>query len=358
MRVSRRCAFVASVPLIVLPMLASCCASSLYELATPNPVVHLPLDESPHCTGGEWWYYSGRLATDQGHGYGIEAVIFHAPGLPPLGLTEVWIAHYAILDEATGVFTYDQTRRLQIPSTIAPVHGFSLSTPILHLQGGDGHDHIQAAMSTGQMALNLDLEDIRGPILYDKTGYVDYGSAGQSFYYSRPRMQATGTLRIDGQDQSVTGTLWFDHQWGRDVDNPWLQWDWFSLRLDDGSCVMLFSFRSSVPPVTMGTYIPAQGEPVSLTSSDFAVTPTRFWQSPHTQNIYPTAWHITIPAQDLTLDVLAVAEDQEFDARSTTLNIYWEGLCAISGTQDTTTISGDAYVEMTNFSSTDSGFRP
>ncbi len=54
-----------------------CCPDALYELAAPAPHVRLPIDEAPHCFGGgEWWYYTGQLRTDDGRGVGVETVIF------------------------------------------------------------------------------------------------------------------------------------------------------------------------------------------------------------------------------------------------------------------------------------------
>ncbi len=47
--------------------------------------------------------------------------------------------------------------------------------------------------------------------------------------------------------------------------------------------------------------------------------------------------------------VSATALDQEIDARTTTFNVYWEGLCTVEGTQAGDPISGDAYVELTNY---------
>lgn len=332
----------------ILLTAASCCPASLYEILAPHPTVRLPLDEAPHCAGGEWWYYTGRVTTDQGRSYGIEAVIFHTADLSVFRTHEAWAAHYAVLDKTTGAFTYDQEIWLATRNAASTYQGFQLDTPLIQMAGLDGRDRLQAAMSDGQLALDLQLVDQRGPILHGGTGYVDYGEAGHSFYYSRPEMQATGTLLIDGQLQNVTGTLWFDRQWGRDVNNPWLQWDWFSLRLSDGSCVMMFVFHDATPPLAMGTYVPPEGEATTLASKDFVITPTTFWKSPHTDGVYPTAWQIQIPSQNLALEVTAAAQDQEVDSRQTTLNVYWEGLCTVIGMRSDQSITGDSYVEMTN----------
>ena len=330
---------------------AGCCPSVVYEATATEPTVRLPLDEAPHeCGGFEWWYYTGRVASDDGLGYGVEAVIFRVPRIPLGILGEVWIAHYAVLDESTGDFTYDQVRFLG-PSLLARVThaGFDLRTPLVQITGSQGQDHLRAAMSDGSYALDLMLGDERGAVVHGSGGYVLYGTAGPAFYYSRPRMQATGTIQIAGRPQSVSGYVWFDRQWGRNLTNPWLNWDWFSLRLEDGPDVMLFVLHEEDGPTLGGTYIPSDGESYPLAADDFSVTPTSWWTSPHTGIRYPAAWRIQVIPQELKLTVVAVAEDQELDARPTTLNVYWEGLCSVTGTHGDQSVDGHAYVELANY---------
>lgn len=353
-----------AIALIVTALPTGCCPQGLYEIINSNPVVRLPLDESPHCVGGEWWYYTGRLVDGAARSYGVQAVVFHTSGLPPFGMGGGWIAHYAVLEESTGTFTYNQGVWYTPPGSPSGTgSGFNLQTPLIRMHGLDGNDHLQANMYDGRFALDLHLTDQRGPILHGADGYVDYGANGRAFYYSRPQMQATGTLLVDGQEQAVNGMLWFDRQWGRHVNDPCLAWDWFSVRLDDGTCVMVFVFRDQTsaaaygtasPSRVMGTFIPPAGNTVSLYSGDFTIEPIRTWTSPHTQDTYPVAWQIDIPSEQLQLTVTAVADDQELDARATSLNVYWEGLCTVTGKCQGKTVSGDAYAEMTNYPPTGS----
>jgi predicted secreted hydrolase len=331
---------------------AGCCPDTWYEVLASDPTVRLPLDESPHCSGGEWWYYSGRLQTDDARGYGIEAVIFHVPPAVLVIPEQGWAAHFAVLDESSGAFRYDQVRAFEPGGRGSrPSDGFDLQTDLVRMSGSEGHDHLQAAMLDGSYSIDLTLEDQRGPILHGGDGYVPYGEDGRSFYYSRPRMQARGTLLIDGQPHQAEGTLWFDRQWGRDVRNPWLSWDWFSIRLDNDTEVMLFVFRGENPHVAFGTYVPAAGDAVPLNGDDFAITPTAWWTSPHTGISYPVGWEVSAIAQDLRLTITAVADDQELDVRASTLNVYWEGLCTVAGTQADGPVSGLAIVELTNYRS-------
>ncbi len=327
---------------------AGCCTDLYYEILSDNPTVQLPKDEDPHCSGGEWWYYTGELKTSDGAGFGIEAVIFHVPGWRFHVPINGWAAHYAILDRTTGKFIYDQGLWIGHSSGKSSGEGFHVTTPLIEMEIANGRDHLQANLSDGSYALDLSLTDSFGPVFHNGTGYVAYGSDLHSFYYSRPKMTASGTLEIDGQQYPVTGELWFDRQWGRDLMDPTQKWDWFSLRLDDGSSIMFFVFREDTT-IAYGTYIPPSGEPVALENTEFSITPTIKWVSPHTGIEYPVGWTIEIVPQNLALTVRAVADDQEVDAETTTFNIYWEGLCDVEGTRGDQPIGGIAYVEMTNY---------
>ncbi len=326
------------------------CPDALYETSTSDPQVRLPQDESPHCFGGtEWWYYTGRLETQDRAVFGVEAVIFHMPALPFLLLADVWVAHYSILDESSGAFVYDQVRLIEpAPYPPQPQEGFQLDTPIVHMRGGDGRDELACMMGDGSFELQLALTDQRGPVLHGGNGYVPYGANGRSFYYSRPRMRAEGTLVRDGSAVAVAGEFWFDRQWGMDLRNPRQPWDWLSIRLDDGTDIMLFVFPAGGEPVAMGTYVPAGGEPVSLAADEFKIEPLSTWLSPHTGIAYDIAWEVRIPSAGLILVISAVQPDQELDARASTLNLYWEGLCTVSGQRGTQPVTGHAYVEQAN----------
>ncbi len=326
------------------------CHDAFYETSVASPEVRLPRDESPHCYGGvEWWYYTGRLLADDGSRYGIHAVVFHVPRDPLIRLNEAWVAHYAVLDVDQGSFAYDQRRILGPgPDRSMADHGFDLDAQLVQVRGFDGSDELTATLGDGRFAVNLQLHDVSGAVLHQGDGYVPYGDGGRSFYYSRPSMAATGTLELDGTPRPVTGDFWFDRQWGLDLTDPRQPWDWFSIRFDDGSRVMLYIFPADGATVAFGTYVPTQGSPVDLEAGDFVVTPFATWDSPRTGIRYDVAWTVDIDVQALAFDVVAVQVDQEIDARATTLNTYWEGLCEVAGTQMGQAATGYAYVEQAN----------
>ena len=153
-------------------------------------------------------------------------------------------------------------------------------------------------------------------------------------------MAARGTLVIDGEPLQVSGTAWFDHQWGELAPAINTGWDWFAIQLDDDREIMLFIVRvDGGEALVGGSYTDAACESTEIGPDELEVTPLGEWTSPHTGCTYPAGWAVTVP--DLELTVTPVMEDQEIDAKVVT---YWEGLAEVSG--DAT---GRAYVELSGY---------
>jgi len=356
---SRRVTAIAAVNLAFVVGGCPVCPDPLYELITPTPQVRIPLDESPHCLGGvEWWYCTGLLATEAGDAFGIEAVVFHVPAFPLAPPLEYWIAHYAVTDVQERQFRYEQ---IAIPGPQPPSTSdkpFDLRTPLIHLLGGGGQDFIHAEFADGSYALDLSVTDTRDPVLHGGSGYVPYGAFGRSFHYSRPRMVAEGTLRAGGATLDLSGTMWFERQWGLDQTDPSQRWDWFSLRLDDGTDIMWFEFPGNDGPVAYGTLVPPSGPARPILPDDISIVRSATWLSATTGLEYDVGWSIELPREGIMLTLAAVAEDSEFDARLTTRNIYWEGLCTLEGSVFGQPVRGFAYIEQANGGSSGRQFVP
>ena len=188
-------------------------------------------------------------------------------------------------------------------------------------------------------------------MLHDGDGWIDFGPAGGSYYYSRPRLPLTGTLALDGRPLQVEGTAWFDHQWGDFISVGGGGWDWFAVNLDDGSDLMLSLVRAADGsyPLVHGTSVRADGRVEHLGSDAFTVEPIGTWTSQTTGATYPSGWHIRVPGQGLDLTLTPTVEDQELDTRASTGVVYWEGSQRVTGTRDGQAIKGDAYVELTGY---------
>ncbi|HYN68725.1 MAG TPA: carotenoid 1,2-hydratase, partial [Candidatus Eisenbacteria bacterium] len=315
-------------PLLANPPLAIAPPPTAPATAAPPPdpvPIELPRDDGPHHRLTEWWYYTGHLVADDGRHFGFEAVIFRAErGDLPVS----WASHLALTDEAGNRFLYAQ--RSEIGATVdrSPVAGGqdagfdlaisgldptipeSLTRSPWQLAGSDGFDRIEASLSPqeataagGTFGLTLDLGAQKPPALHDHDGWIDFDGAGGSYYYSRTRMAATGTLSLDGASVPVTGIAWFDHQWGDFISVGGGGWDWFAVNLDDGSDLTLSLVRTAdgSSSLVYGTFVEPGGRTEHLDRDAFTAESSGSWTSPTTGAVYPSGWRVRVPSQGLEL---------------------------------------------------------
>lgn len=313
------------------------------EAETPPPPVSLPRDEAPHDNLTEWWYYTGHLKAADGAQYGFESVIFQSlRGDFPA----YYAAHIAITDRGRSSFRYDQ-RAGAVERGAGP--GYALRLGNWGWRGFEGRDQLEGSVGT-DYAFRLDLTALKPPALH-AGGYIDFGPAGGSYYYSRTRMALRGVLDDHGVRKEVTGEAWFDHQWGNFVPVVTGGWDWFSAQLDDGSdftLSLLLNGRKELVD-SYGTFVGPDGRDVYIDAADLRVETLERWTSPRTGFTYPSGWRITLPKQGLTLICTPVLRDQELDTRQSTGNVYWEGEVLLEGTRGGAPIRGEGYVELTGY---------
>ncbi|MGK2851504.1 MAG: lipocalin family protein [Candidatus Limnocylindrales bacterium] len=361
-------------PTAPLPPIASPTASPA-PVADPQPI-QLPRDDGPHDRLTEWWYYTGHLRATSGERFGFEYVIFRAErGSFPT----TWASHLAITDETGDRFLYGQ--RLDVGPQVdrsprgvtGELVGFDLSVsgidptdpstfdrPAWTMGGLGGVDRLAAALSPdeaadagapGGLGLSLDLAATKPPALHDRDGWIDFGPAGGSYYYSRTAMDATGTILLDGETLTVTGEAWFDHQWGDFISVGGGGWDWFAVNLEDGTDLTLSLVRDADGsyPLVYGTTVDANGTTRHLDRDAFSVEVTDRWTSPLTGADYPAGWSILIPGEDLRIALTPTVAAQELDTRATMGVVYWEGSQDVRATRGGRALGGQAYVELTGY---------
>ncbi|MBI5608265.1 MAG: hypothetical protein HY902_05240, partial [Deltaproteobacteria bacterium] len=310
----------------------------------------------------------------------------------------------AISDIRGGVFTYDEHLRpwhvlpvsrgrfdLRLDKTGALVRGVevvsrtwqrtdlpSLSRPLqklLHLnkrmrwqqpglttvygqdnamaaRGGGGTDHLRLAVNGYELKLTATTTD--APLQYYGGFAHPYADGGYTYYYSRPRMQAVGSvLTPQGETLPVTGRVWFDRQAG-DL-NPVIDngYQWFALGFDNGIDAMVakLSHSGGTPHPDNYAAVHDAGQLYTLGPNDFSVTPQGKWTSPNSGSSYPSAWQVRIPSQNIDVLVRPCLPDQELVPPTWWFAAierpYWEGACDIldaSGQQRL----GQAYAEVAN----------
>ena len=294
------------------------------------------------------------------------------------GFPVSWASHLALTDETGGRFHYAQRSEVGPQVDGSPrdatgepagfeftVTGVDLTgrTPpgaVPWAMGGSlGEDRLQASAAGTEVAgdpvdrfgLDLALSARKPPALHDGDGWIDFGVAGGSYYYSRTSMAATGAVTLGDRTLAVEGDAWFDHQWGDFISVGAGGWDWFAVNLADGTelTVSLVRAADGSYPLIYGTAVAADGYTRHLDRDALTVTVTDEWRSPSTGAVYPAGWTISVPGEGLEIALRPTVPQQELDTRATTGVVYWEGSQDVTATRNGTPVAGEAYVELTGY---------
>lgn len=319
-------------------------------LSTPQGAVSFPIDEYPHDEPIEWYYWTGHIQTEEGRWFGYELVFFLVDlreqenlisnpaisGIAERFGSKMLVLNHAITDIEAGSFHYT--------GGFAPKMALGPGEPLRYEVGrsfallDNGNDILHGEVD--DYAIDLNLDSVKAPVLQHGDGYHEYDFGGYTYYYSRERIDTTGTLTIDGKAHVVEGTSWFDHQWGQLEAAIDVGWDWFAIQLDDNREIMVFTINvDSQTALLGGSLTSSDCRTTEISIEDLEITPLGTWTSPHTDKTYPMGWRIRVDDMDLTLT--PVVEDQELVSP---YKIYWEGACEVIGD-----MPGRAYVELTGY---------
>jgi predicted secreted hydrolase len=332
-----------------------------FARATGPRLFDFPADFGPHADyRTEWWYYIGNLETADGRHFGYELTFFRVALLPPdqsfsrfsdWATNQIYMAHFALTDTDSGQFyAFQRLSRGSLDLAGAQASPYRVWLEDWQVeQTADGVFRLSA--QTEDLAIQLQLNDSKGPIAHGDSGYSQKGpeTGNASYYYSQTRLLAEGSLHIGAESFEVRGQAWSDHEYSTSVLSAGqVGWDWFAIQLDDGSEVMLYYIRradGSVDPFSSGTLIAPDGSTQSLQREDFAIDPLGTWRSPHSGAEYPMGWAVSIPRADLYIELSPYLFDQELNLST----IYWEGAVRFSGTRQGRPVAGVGYVEMTGY---------
>jgi predicted secreted hydrolase len=320
----------------------------------------------------EWLYWTGILHDiETGRPYGIQYTLFQMDLQPGL---MAFINHVAISD----VYTSQH-----------PLYGYSILPDQVNISNGidetkgtywryeDNQTKLTywceldawsiitrgSASDTGgkteTISLNLTMaNDKEDYYPQSPTGITEQGTclnlgpdtmAGRSYYYSHPAMTTSGTITIDRRTINVTGDSWFDHQWGG-FRQCYPAWDWFSLRLDDGSYVMLYDLKDplkhSIPNHRRLTCIDTNENVRWWEGRDAAnIEATRWWTSPSWTK-YPLDWILETAVGKFALE--PYFDEQNMDLEGSPLK-YWEGIMRVRAGDLSGEQIGTGYVEMIGY---------
>lgn len=337
-------------------------ASTEWQAATPGWSYEFPRDHGPHRKfKTEWWYATGTLVDAAGKSFGFQLTFFRQgirPGSLPAGssrfrVNELPFAHFTVTDVSGGTF------RHFLKSSRGTFGEAGFSAPSDHesrmawleewelRQESPGHFRLKA--SEAGREVNLLLVQEREPLVHGKDGISPKSSkpGHASHYYSLTRLRASGRVTVDGKDHSVTGLVWFDHEWATNslaADEG--GWDWSGLHLSDGSDLMLFRIRDKEGRSSFlsGTLRDPDGKASPV--SDLSMVPEGVWKSPHSGGRYPAGIEIGIPSREIRLTLKPRLADQELLLPPFA---YWEGAVSAKGTKNGMPLEGEGYLELTGY---------
>jgi len=310
-----------------------------------------PKDHGSHPEAAvEWWYYTGHLTDGENREYGFQLTFFRAG--------ELHLAHFAWSDVGAQTFRYEEKAHLGLPGVAsAEVGRLKVSNEDWSAEEAGGVHRLRARGPDGE--LELTLRAGKPPVLNGPGGISRKGPGEKEYshYVSITRLAAVGRLRRAGSLLTLSGTAWFDHEWGPGALPDGAQgWDWFAVQLSDGSELMLYRIRGPdgrATPFSSGTFVPERGDPAPVRWDDVRLRETGSWTSPRTRARYPAGWEIELPSRGLSLSIQPLLADQELVTEKSTGVTYWEGACRVRGSRAGRPVTGRAYAELTGYAGRD-----
>jgi predicted secreted hydrolase len=346
----------------VLAFVQIVAAAPVWKQATAGYTFKFPGDHASHPDYKiEWWYYTGNVKADDGRRFGYQVTFFrvgidHTPVNPSRwAIRDLFMTHLAVSDAAGKRYRFAEKLSRGGPGLAGAradrYHAWNDDwTVTLDVKG----NHVLRAHSA-QAGIDLVLDEGKAPVINGVNGISQKGAqAGNaSHYYSLTRMPTSGTIAIDGERFTVTGTSWMDHEFGTSFLEPEQRgWDWLSIQLSDGRELMLYQLRradGSRDPRSSGTVVDPSGRSRHLANADFTLTPGRKRFTSSNGAVYPIEWTVTVPSQGISLTVTTPLDDQELSLTRSTGIAYWEGMIDVAGAAGGAPVTGSGYLEMTGY---------
>ncbi len=337
-------------------------AAAGFEAIAAPLQLEFPRDHGAHPRHRiEWWYVTARMQASDGRRFGTQFALFRYALRPEdeamrsdWRSAQIYLAHAAITDIDGDRFKFDEQWARGAAGLAgvedAPLRAW-LGDCAIAANSAAATLPLQLRCGGADFGYQLELSGADIPLLHGDKGYSQKSDSGSaSAYYSYPQLSASGELWIGAERFAVSGKAWYDHEWTSGVlAADQVGWDWFSLRLSDGSALMLFNIRRQDGSIAArrGTWIAANGAARTLEERDLDVRAIGAWTSPRSGVRWPLRWTLSSKSLGLNLDITAVRNDQEFDGAVR----YWEGAIDASGQRDGKPVSAEGYLELTGYAS-------
>jgi len=319
---------------------------AVFEQPSKSNQITFPWAHSPKKSyQQEWWYITANLTTEHGQKLATQWTLFRRA----VADKHWYFAHAALADSQHHQSAYRTGREEMGNVTFSEL---PFAARIDDWQWQSSADFLPARLSYSgvisqhdeadtpwQVELDLSAESVF--YLQGEQGFSQkhHSLAIASHYYSQPFIEVSGRVFWQGKWLKVTGKSWLDREWGSQMLALDQQgWDWFSLRLNDDTALMVYQIRSTKKDYLYGSLMFRDGQIRPLNADEIHVTKPASSTTP--QHKYPQAFNIQLPTENINIDVEVVNNQQimRFGIE------YFEGMVTFSGSHH-----GDGFVEMTGY---------
>ena len=338
--------------------------SPVFSQALPGYTYQFPKDFYSHDDFRiEWWYYTGNLeAIETARPFGYQLTFFRvalnnknaSPNQSQWKLGHVYFAHMTLTDvDGEKFYYFERINRKGVGNAGADPDRLMVWNDDWFLEG-KGKVHLLKAIESGT-GVELQLVPEKKLVIHGNNGISQKGSekGNASHYFSYTRMKTTGQIFVRGKAYNVLGSSWMDHEYSSNqLNDELVGWDWFSLKLDDKTELMLYLLRrktGGVDAFSSGTFIAADGSSRHIKQEEFTVRPLSYWTSKKSGIVYPASWKLELPELGIELTLSPDLNEQElYNLRSISAS-YWEGSVSVEGTIAGNSIKGKGYVELVGY---------
>jgi geranylgeranyl pyrophosphate synthase/predicted secreted hydrolase len=180
-----------------------------------------------------------------------------------------------------------------------------------------------------------------------------HGIVNEMFYYYIPRMAVTGTIDFNGDIHEVSGSGWYDREFGGSHDETGKDaldaWTWFSCQLSNDSELSFYNVvdrDNNREKEKVAVFTNAAGVRTAVT--DVTLSYSNMWTSLNTYIEYPQQWKLSSPSLGLDLYLNCTFQHQEFMTIIVTGGGFWEGRVHINGSHHGKEITGTGFLERKN----------
>lgn len=303
---------------IAAAVLFSSCATLSLRAFNPESHGTVYAEWPPHRNAEEWWYVTGVL-----HGTGNELwlyqfTIFHQAK----ALAQGYLLDLALTNYATGKHLFEEYATTDARKAYGKDGAIVFEDSSITLS----RSGVSIIARGKKLSFNLDLVPEKPPVWQGDNGVEAMGFTSNpdqmSYYYSFTRLRTTGTISYGNGTgtrirRRVHGSSWLDRQWGHFSESGW---DWFSIRLFDGTDIMLYAFPKT--GFREGTIIGPDGRSRRIPRYSYT---TEAWQR-HGKSRYGLRWTVDLPSAGKRYWIQALSKN---DFNPNRVIEYWEGLCKV-----------------------------